>query len=149
LEHSPCPPPPHSRGLSHDQSKSNFWDSNPAVCVEACGKGTDWRSGRCWWLEPDSSNMTQGYASFTFCNVVQGYPNFGASCNCDELVTRIVASELYRPSDRRLLVKLVPTFADRGCHVGSVTDPYGHKLGFLNQSPYFFFQVAPQLYSRG
>jgi hypothetical protein len=24
-------------------------------------------------------------------------------------------SELYRPSDRRLLVTLVPTFADRGC----------------------------------
>jgi hypothetical protein len=32
-------------------------------------------------------------------------------------------SELYRPSDRRLLAKLVPTFADRGCHVVSVTDP--------------------------
>jgi hypothetical protein len=29
----------------------------------------------------------------------------------------------YRPSDRRLLAKLVPTFADRGCHVVSVTDP--------------------------
>jgi hypothetical protein len=25
-----------------------------------------------------------------------------------------VASELYRPSDRRLSAKLVPTFADRG-----------------------------------
>jgi hypothetical protein len=31
------------------------------------------------------------------------------------------ASELYRPSDRRLLAKLVPTFADRGCRVVSVT----------------------------
>jgi CBS-domain-containing membrane protein len=41
------------------------------------------------------------------------------------------ASELYRPSDRRLLAKLVPTFADRGCHVVSVTDPYGRILGFL------------------
>jgi hypothetical protein len=27
------------------------------------------------------------------------------------------ASELYRQSDRRLLAKLVPTSADRGCHV--------------------------------
>jgi hypothetical protein len=35
------------------------------------------------------------------------------------------ASELYRPSDRRLSAKLVPTFADRGCHVVSVTNPYG------------------------
>jgi hypothetical protein len=32
------------------------------------------------------------------------------------------ASELCRPSDRRLSAKLVPTFADRGCHVVSVTD---------------------------
>jgi hypothetical protein len=35
------------------------------------------------------------------------------------------ASELYRPSDRRLSAKLLPTLADRGCHVVSVTDPYG------------------------
>jgi hypothetical protein len=26
----------------------------------------------------------------------------------------LIASELYRPSDRRLSAKLVPTFADRG-----------------------------------
>jgi hypothetical protein len=32
------------------------------------------------------------------------------------------ASELYRPSDLRLSTKLVPTFADRRCHVVSVTD---------------------------
>jgi hypothetical protein len=31
----------------------------------------------------------------------------------------------------------------------SVTDPYGRILGFLDRSRYFFFQVAPQLYSRG
>jgi hypothetical protein len=33
--------------------------------------------------------------------------------------------------------------------VVSVTDPYGRLLGFLDRSRYFFFQVAPQLYSRG
>jgi CBS-domain-containing membrane protein len=59
------------------------------------------------------------------------------------------ARELYRPSDRRLSAKLLPTFADRGCHVVSVTDPYGRILGFLDRSRYFFFQVAPQLYLRG
>jgi hypothetical protein len=59
------------------------------------------------------------------------------------------ASELYGPSDRRLSAKLVPTAADRRCRVVSVTDPYGSILGFLDQSRYFFFQVAPQLYSRG
>jgi hypothetical protein len=39
--------------------------------------------------------------------------------------------------------------ADRGCHVVNVTNPYGRNLGFLNQGCHFFFQVAPQLYSRG
>jgi hypothetical protein len=58
-------------------------------------------------------------------------------------------SELYRPSDRRLSAKLVLTFVDRGCHVVSVTDPYGRILGFLDRSRYSFFQIAPQLYSRG
>jgi hypothetical protein len=33
--------------------------------------------------------------------------------------------------------------------VVSATDPYGHILGFLDRSRYYFFQVAPQLYSRG
>jgi hypothetical protein len=39
-------------------------------------------------------------------------------------------------------------FADSGCHVVSVTDTYGRILGFLDRNRYFFFQVAPQLYSR-
>jgi hypothetical protein len=58
-------------------------------------------------------------------------------------------SELYRPRDRRFSAKLVPTFADRGCHTVSVTDPYGHIRGFLDWSRYFFFQIASQLCSRG
>jgi hypothetical protein len=58
------------------------------------------------------------------------------------------ASELYRPSDRSLSAKWLPTFVDKGCHVVSVTDPYGRILGFLDRSRYFF-HVAPQLYSRG
>jgi hypothetical protein len=58
------------------------------------------------------------------------------------------ANELYRPSDRRLSAKLVLTFVDGGCQVVSVTDPYGRILDFLDRSSYFFFQVAPQLYSR-
>jgi hypothetical protein len=36
-------------------------------------------------------------------------------------------------TDRRLSAKLVPTFADRWCHVVSVTGPYGRILGFLNR----------------
>jgi hypothetical protein len=29
------------------------------------------------------------------------------------------------------------------------TDPYGRILGFLDRSHYYFFRVAPPLYSRG
>jgi hypothetical protein len=49
------------------------------------------------------------------------------------------ASELYRPTDHRLSAKWLPTFADKGCHVVSVTDPYGRILDFLDRSRYFFF----------
>jgi hypothetical protein len=41
--------------------------------------------------------------------------------------------KLHRRSDRRLSAKLVPTFAGRGCHMVSVTDPYGRILGFLDR----------------
>jgi hypothetical protein len=47
------------------------------------------------------------------------------------------AIELYRQSDRRLSAKGLPTFADRGCHMVSVTDPSGRILGFLDRSLYF------------
>jgi hypothetical protein len=46
------------------------------------------------------------------------------------------ASELYLPRDRGLLVKLVPTFADRGCRVVSATDPHDRNLGFVDRSRY-------------
>jgi hypothetical protein len=47
------------------------------------------------------------------------------------------ANDLYRPSDCRLSAKWLPTFADRGCHVVSVTDPYGRILCFLDRSHYY------------
>jgi hypothetical protein len=43
----------------------------------------------------------------------------------------------------------MPIFADRLCQVISVTDPYGHNLGILDRSHYFFFQVVPHLHSEG
>jgi hypothetical protein len=47
-------------------------------------------------------------------------------------------SKRYRPSDRRLSTKLVPTFTDIECHMVNVADPYGRNLGFLDRSRYFF-----------
>jgi hypothetical protein len=58
------------------------------------------------------------------------------------------ANELYRPSDRRLSAKWLPTFADRvprGQRGGSLR-PYSR---FSRQEPLLFYQAAPQLYSRG
>jgi hypothetical protein len=66
--------------------------------------------------------------------------------------TNSVASVRERtiPTKRPLLsTKLVLTFMDRRCRVVSATDPYGLILGLLDRSRYFFFQVAPHLYSRG
>jgi hypothetical protein len=41
------------------------------------------------------------------------------------------------PSDSRLSVKLMPTFADRGCRVVSAADPHGSILGFIDRNRYF------------
>jgi hypothetical protein len=58
------------------------------------------------------------------------------------------ASELYRPNDRRLSAKWLPTFADRGCHVVSVMDPYGRILGFLHRSRYFSISSSSVVLTR-
>jgi hypothetical protein len=58
------------------------------------------------------------------------------------------ASELYRPSDRRLSAKLLPTFADRGCHVVSVTDPYCRILGFLEKTATFLSSSSSVVLTR-
>jgi hypothetical protein len=45
------------------------------------------------------------------------------------------------PTERPQLVgEVIANFADRGCHVVSVTDPYGRNLGFLDRSRYFSFK---------
>jgi hypothetical protein len=46
-----------------------------------------------------------------------------------------------------LSAKLVPTFADRRYCAVRETDPHGRILGFLDRSRYYFFQIAPQLYT--
>jgi hypothetical protein len=44
------------------------------------------------------------------------------------------------PRDRHLSARLVPTFADRGCHVVSATDSYDRILVFQDRSHYFSFK---------
>jgi hypothetical protein len=59
------------------------------------------------------------------------------------------ASGPYLTSDLHLSSNLVPTFADRGCHVLRVVNFHGRNLDFLDRSRYYLFHVAPQLTSRG
>jgi hypothetical protein len=42
-------------------------------------------------------------------------------------------------SERPPIVGVVPTFADRGCQMVSVTDPYSRIFSFLDRSHYCFF----------
>jgi hypothetical protein len=71
-------------------------------------------------------------------------PRAGKTINCtssniskNKIPWSESASELYRPSDRRLSAKRLPTFADRGCHVVSVKDPSSRIVDFLDRSRYF------------
>jgi hypothetical protein len=36
-----------------------------------------------------------------------------------------------------LVGEVIAKFADKGCHMVSMTDPYGRILGFLDRSRYF------------
>jgi hypothetical protein len=61
-------------------------------------------------------------------------------------------SELYRPSDRGLSAKLMPTLADRwldGVAWSAQRNPTAVNFGFLDRSHYFSIQGATQLSSRG
>jgi hypothetical protein len=59
------------------------------------------------------------------------------------------ASELYRPSDRRLLTKLVLIFADRRWAWSVQRIPTAVNVSFLDPELLDSIQVARQLYSRG
>jgi CBS-domain-containing membrane protein len=79
-----------------------------------------------------------------------GYPDRGFSKHMIKKKNSMTSvHKRTMPTEQPPLVSVVPTFADRGCHVVSVMNPYGRILGFLDQSRYYFFQVPPQLYSQG
>jgi hypothetical protein len=48
-----------------------------------------------------------------------------------------------------LVAEIIASFCGYRCRVVSTQDPCGRILAFLDRSRYCFFQVAPQLYSRG
>jgi hypothetical protein len=71
----------------------------------------------------------------------------GLSCNLFTVIYSYTpwpesARELYPQRDGRLSVKLVPTFADRGCHVVNMTDHYGRILRFPEKRPLRFISSS-------
>jgi hypothetical protein len=81
------------------------------------------------------------------CYLLQQFNNSDTCFSCRQQYLKTSWPE--STSDRSMSAKIVPSFAARGCHKISVTDLYSCILGFLERSRYFFFQVAPQLYSQG
>jgi hypothetical protein len=68
-------------------------------------------------------------------------PYAGWSSSSPTIIAQLLESGYWT-----LLTKLA---AERGCRMVSPTDPHDSNLGFLDRIRYYFFQVAPQLYSRG
>jgi hypothetical protein len=120
--------------------------------VEAVSRGK-WRPGvevndMCWYIRDRDRCRLLSYGKSSLCPL--GMKTQRSDIYHNTKIPRPQsASELYRPNERCLSAKLVTIFADIGCRVVSATDPYGSILGFLDRSRYFFFQVPPQLYSRG
>jgi hypothetical protein len=74
--------------------------------------------------------------------------SFAQSTSNNNAVARV--RELTMLNERSLLVGEVSANVCRWrCHVVSVTELYDRNLCFLDRSRYYFFLVAPQLYSRG
>jgi hypothetical protein len=59
------------------------------------------------------------------------------------------ASELYRPSARRLSAKSLPTVSGKRVLQGQRVRSQRPYSRFSRQEPLLFYQAAPQLYSRG
>jgi hypothetical protein len=60
-----------------------------------------------------------------------------------------VALVLYRPSNHRFVAMLVPSIADRVVSSGQRNGSPKPYSRLSRQEPLLFYQVAPQLYSRG
>jgi hypothetical protein len=58
------------------------------------------------------------------------------------------ASELCRPSDRRMSTKVVPNLWIEGVAWSAQRITTAVNLDFLNPEPYFSIQIDPQLYSQ-
>jgi hypothetical protein len=53
----------------------------------------------------------------------------------EKKLNSVVLSPLANYTDRAIAAKLVPTLADRGCHVVSATSPSDRNFNFLDLEP--------------
>jgi hypothetical protein len=110
---------------------------------------------RCWHARNKLNHLFNRSETHNWYNISSyNFALLNYLCSCINFyIKNSVASVRKRtiPTEQQPLVsEVIANFsADRGCHVVSVTNPYGRILGFLDQSRYYFFQVALQLYSRG
>jgi hypothetical protein len=106
---------------------------------------TKWRLGR---FSPSTSVSPANFHS-TNCSILYllGLVQ-QANSSCGTKWTQS-ASELYRSSDRRRSAKLVPTLADRGCHVISARSPSYRNFDFLDVEPLLFLPSSSSNCSRG
>jgi hypothetical protein len=128
-----------------EQRKAN--DRNSRVCgdrlheaVQLCGnqvtnyseRGSSWKVNR----RSSAQEITRLYGTRN------SLPRLRVTFR--DIMNSVVYSILYRPSDRLLSTKLVPTFADRRCRVVSGTDP-GYRFrgtGFDSRRYQIFWEVV-------
>jgi hypothetical protein len=79
---------------------------------------------------------------FYVSNAISSHKGNGNNTLILKLRGLLSASELYRPSGRRLSAKLVPTLADRGCCVVNATDPRGHETDiYLFDNKFVYYRL--------
>jgi hypothetical protein len=86
-----------------------------------------------WSIDKCSNGIRSNFVNFRFKRVI--HECIRGICSLNSMVW---VRERTIPTEQPLLsAKWLPTFADRGCNVVSVTDPYGRILGYLDRSRYF------------
>jgi hypothetical protein len=128
-------------GCSHKTNEHNIGENNYRQCRQNVSEKSDSEPCRKRW----SPGKTRVAASIMCPRDIGTFFTHGNRFNNKTKKTpwSESASKLYWPSDRRLSAKRLPTFADRGCHVVSVTDPSGRILISL-----IIFSLIPSFMTR-
>jgi hypothetical protein len=116
----------HSLSLSESSVIIPYIGLNYHCILHCC---YDWRENYGFWLWTISVQYQHFYQSV---NVRYKFleQSYNLSTNKEQTRWSQSASELYRPSDRRLLEKLMPTLADRSVPSSARRIPYGRNFDF-------------------